>query len=101
MDGKAEKKMATEADAPADVPTVSEGSLTSRLRDLSVWADWAAVVGLVVLVIVFGALDPTFLSLGNIQSVLLTSAIPIVLAIGQSFVVATAGIHLSVASCMT
>ena len=54
-----------------------------------------------VLAIVFQALNPTFLSLGNLTSMLTSSAILIVLAIGQTFVVATAGIDLSIASAMT
>ncbi|MFZ5870962.1 MAG: ABC transporter permease [Actinomycetota bacterium] len=65
------------------------------------WADWAAVVGLVVLVVVFAATSPVFLSTGNIQAILLAAAIPAVLVIGQTFVVATAGIDLSMASVMT
>ena len=64
-------------------------------------ATWAAPIALVVLAIVFQALNPTFLSLGNLTSMLTSSAILIVLAIGQTFVVATAGIDLSIASAMT
>lgn len=69
--------------------------------ELGFWADWAAVVGLVVLVIVFQVLNSTFLSLGNIQAMLVASAILIILSVGQSFVIATGGIDLSVASTMT
>ena len=72
-----------------------------RLLDPSFLAEWAALIGLIVLVIVFQALNPTFLSLGNIQAMLVAAAILIVLAIGQTFVVATAGIDLSIASVMT
>jgi putative xylitol transport system permease protein len=64
-------------------------------------ATWAAPIALVVLTIVFQALNPIFLSLGNIQSMLTSAAILIVLTIGQTFVVATAGIDLSIASTMT
>ena len=64
-------------------------------------ATWAAPIALVILAIVFQALNPTFLSLGNLTSMLTSSAILIVLAIGQTFVVATAGIDLSIASAMT
>ena len=64
-------------------------------------ATWAAPIALVVLAIVFQALNPTFLSLGNLTSMLTSSAILIVLAVGQTFVVATAGIDLSIASAMT
>ena len=72
-----------------------------RLKDAGFWADWAALVGLIVLVIVFEVANPTFLSAGNIQSILLGAAILIILSIGQTFVIATAGIDLSIASVMT
>jgi len=64
-------------------------------------AEWAALIGLVVLAIIFQSLNPTFLSLGNIRAMLVASAILIVLAVGQTFVIATSGIDLSIASTMT
>ncbi|MEV0385660.1 ABC transporter permease [Nonomuraea sp. NPDC050643] len=76
-------------------------SWAAKLKDAGFWAEWAALVGLVALVIVFQALNPTFLSPGNITSMLLAAAILIVLAVGQTFVIATAGIDLSIASAMT
>ncbi len=76
-------------------------SWTHRLKDVSFWAEWAAAVGLVLLVIVFQILNPTFLSSGNIASMLVAAAILVILAVGQTFVVATGGIDLSVASMMT
>jgi ribose transport system permease protein len=85
--------------APSQAPAARQRP--AGLRDLSNWADWAALVGLVVLVIVFQSLNSTFLSSGNIQSMLVAAAILIVLGIGQTFVVATSGIDLSVASTMT
>lgn len=72
-----------------------------KLADASFWADWAALVGLVVLVIVFQIADPTFLSSGNLRALLTTSAILVILAVGQAFVICTAGIDLSIASVMT
>ncbi|UQU68275.1 ABC transporter permease [Couchioplanes caeruleus] len=74
---------------------------THRLKDVGFWAEWAALVGLIALVVIFQILNPTFLSSGNIRSMLVASAILIVLAVGQTFVVATGGIDLSVASMMT
>lgn len=74
---------------------------TARLKDVGFWAEWAALVGLIVLVIVFQALNPTFLSAGNIASMLVAAAILIILSVGQTFVIATAGIDLSIASAMT
>ncbi|WP_433517569.1 ABC transporter permease [Nonomuraea sp. CA-143628] len=73
----------------------------ARLKDVGFWAEWAALVGLIVLVIVFQALNPTFLSAGNIASMLVAAAILIILSVGQTFVIATAGIDLSIASAMT
>jgi ribose/xylose/arabinose/galactoside ABC-type transport system permease subunit len=72
-----------------------------RLKDIGFWAEWAALVGLVVLIIVFQLANPTFLSTGNISSMLVAAAILVILAVGQTFVVATGGIDLSVASIMT
>jgi ribose/xylose/arabinose/galactoside ABC-type transport system permease subunit len=74
---------------------------THRLKDVGFWAEWAALVGLVLLVIVFQIANPTFLSTGNISSMLVAAAILVILAVGQTFVVATGGIDLSVASIMT
>lgn len=73
----------------------------AKLRDIGFWAEWAAVVGLVAIVVVFGIANPTFLSLGNIEALLVSAALLVVLAVGQSFVIASAGIDLSIASTMT
>lgn len=71
------------------------------LRRIGFWADHAAVIGLVLLVVVFSLLDPTFLTQGNIKSVLVAASILMVLTVGQAFVILTGGIDLSVASTMT
>lgn len=76
-------------------------AFTHRLKDLGFWAEWAAAVGLVLLVIVFQILNPTFLSTGNISSMLVAAAILVILAVGQTFVITTGGIDLSLASVMT
>ncbi len=75
-------------------------SLGNRLS-AAPWAELAAPIGLVVLVVVFGILTPDFLNSGNIEAILLASSILVVLAVGQTLVVATSGIDLSVASTMT
>jgi ribose/xylose/arabinose/galactoside ABC-type transport system permease subunit len=77
------------------------GPVALRLTDLSVWAEWAALVGLVVLIIIFQSANSTFLSSGNVEAMLVSAAILIVLAVGQTFVITTGGIDLSVASTMT
>jgi ribose/xylose/arabinose/galactoside ABC-type transport system permease subunit len=88
--------MAQLATAPAERP-----SWSVRLKDIGAWAEWAALVGLVVLLVVFQSLNSTFLSLGNVQAMLVAAAILVVLSVGQTFVVATGGIDLSIASTMT
>lgn len=84
---------------PAPRPRIGRG--LPPLNDLSVWAEWAALVGLIVLVIVFQSANSTFLSTGNIEAMLVSAAILIVLVVGQTFVITTGGIDLSVASTMT
>ena len=82
-------------------PSESERPVWRKVLDPANLAAWAAPIALIVLTIVFQVLNPIFLSLGNIESMLTSAAILIVLALGQTFVVATAGIDLSIASAMT
>jgi ribose transport system permease protein len=72
-----------------------------QLREPGFWAEWTAVVALIVLVIVFGIASPTFLSWGNVQAILVAAAILVMLSVGQAYVILTAGIDLSVASALT
>jgi ribose transport system permease protein len=89
------------ADAARHSQTGDERPRWRAVLDPANLAAWAAPITLVLLAIVFQILNPTFLSAGNLESMLTSSAILIVLAIGQTFVVATAGIDLSIASAMT
>lgn len=73
----------------------------SEARHLSFWAENAAPIGLVVLVVVFSVLSPTFLTVGNIQAMLVAAAILVILAVAQSFVITTGGIDLSISATMT
>ncbi len=65
------------------------------------WPELASLFGLVGLAIIFGIANPGYLSQGNVSAILQAAAILIILTIGQTFVVATGGIDLSVASTMT
>jgi len=84
----------------ASAPTLEAPGQTTwkaRLRHAP-WHELAAPVGLVLLVVVFSALNDSFLTVANIGALLTASAILILLAVGQSFVMATGGIDLSIAS---
>lgn len=85
--------------APAD--PASRRAPRSGLLDPSAWADWAALIGLAALVAVFGLTAPNFLTATNLRAVLSASAILVILSVGQSFVIATAGIDLSTAATAT
>src|SRR3954466_2205577 len=84
---------------PAEPSAVDE--LRGRLKDPGFWAEWTVIPAFVVLIVVFGLLSDVFLTGNNIESVLAASAVLIVLAIGQTFAVATAGIDLSMGSVLT
>ncbi len=84
--------------------TAQGGTLTEagrRLRDPGFWADRAVILALGVVVVVFGILAPNFLTFGNLQAVLVAAAILVVLAVGQTFAVVTAGIDLSLGATPT
>ncbi len=76
-------------------------SALRQLREPGFWAEWTSVVALIVLVIVFGIASSTFLTWGNVQAILVAGAILVMLSVGQSYVILTAGIDLSVASALT
>ena len=73
--------------------TVSWNSL-GRLREAGI----AAVI--VVLIIIFGVLNPRFLNPENLGSIVLSVGILMILAIGQMLVVITRNIDLSVGSVL-
>lgn len=72
--------------------------LTPENFGMALVARWAPVLALLLLVLIGLVASPAFLSSGNIRSVLLASSILMILAVGQTFVISTAGIDLSVAS---
>ncbi len=85
--------------APAPSPP-SEPREPWRLSEVS-WPELASTLGLIAMAIFFAAINPGYLSEGNVSAILQASAILIVLTIGQTFVIATGGIDLAVASTMT
>jgi ribose/xylose/arabinose/galactoside ABC-type transport system permease subunit len=82
-------------------PITASGSAAGRISRLvqsSGILDWAIVLALVALIVVGSLASPMFLTAGNITSILIACSILVVVAIGQTFVIITAGIDLSVGS---
>lgn len=73
----------------------------SNMKQISFWAENAAPIGLLALVIVFSSLTDTFLTPGNIQSMLIAGSVLVILAVAQAFVITTGGIDLSISATMT
>ncbi len=91
--------MATTHPAPA-APASTADSGRRKLSELP-WPELASTLGLIALAVIFAIANPGYLSEGNVSAILQAAAILIVLTVGQTFVVATGGIDLSVASTMT
>jgi ribose/xylose/arabinose/galactoside ABC-type transport system permease subunit len=73
-----------------------------QLRNPYFWADWTVVFAFLAAVIIFAALEPgKFITAYNVNTILTASAVPAILALGQAFVVMTAGIDLSNAAVLT
>ncbi|BCG83967.1 ABC transporter permease [Mesorhizobium sp. 113-3-9] len=75
----------------------SAGRIARTVRSSGV-LDWAIVLALLILMAVGALASPLFLTAGNITSILVACSILVVVAIGQTFVIITAGIDLSVGS---
>jgi ribose/xylose/arabinose/galactoside ABC-type transport system permease subunit len=86
----------TSTDAATSRDTVP-GALRRLTGRAGGWSELSIVLALIVVVVIFGALKPSvFLTWDNINSILVAASILIVLAIGQTYVVVTAGIDLSI-----
>lgn len=64
------------------------------------WGRYSAIAILVLLVVLFGAIEPSFLTGGNPTRIVEQSSVTILLAFGQFFAILLGGIDLSVGSVM-
>lgn len=67
---------------------------------MRVWGDltrYSTLVALLVVILIFSIIAPSFLSLGNLSNILSQSAVLALVAIGLCFVIASGGIDLSIA----
>ncbi len=67
---------------------------------LSVLQTWGPLMALAALCIAFGATEPSFASVPNLQTIASRSAIPLLLAIGMTFVILQGSIDLSIEGLM-
>lgn len=79
-------------------PAGIAGGLTGKLAAFG--RRGGIALGLIVLFAVFSMLSSTFLSWGNVENIALQASVNAILAIALTFVIATAGIDLSVGSML-
>jgi ribose transport system permease protein len=75
----------------------------SRFEDLikkQLLGKFGIILGLVALMAVFGSQSSVFLSMGNLQNILIQSAVNAVIAAGMTFVIISGDIDLSVGSIL-
>lgn len=65
---------------------------------LGLLARWAPAISLVLLIVIGFIASPVFLTVSNLRALLLASAILMIVAVGQTFVISTGGIDLSVSA---
>lgn len=82
----------------ASVSVLARFGLTRQQWGMATVAKLAPLLALLLLVIIGAIVSPSFFSPSNIRSLLLSSAILMIFAVGQTFVISTGGIDLSVAS---
>ena len=99
------KKSKDKSTAPTQVGAVDPnfiGRVRAKAKDPFFWSDWLVVVAFIFVIAFFGLIAPEeFLSLWNLNNILVAASIPAIIAVGQTFTVLTAGIDLSVSSTMT
>lgn len=77
-------------------PTVAPARARSRLAQIARAPLFGSLIALTVAVIVFSALSPRFLTLGNFSLILQQSVVIGILAVAQTLIILTAGIDLSI-----
>ena len=86
--------------SPGTAPVDPQRGMLRRLTGASWFGDVAIVFAFIALILIGGLLSDVFLTPRNLTSIAVASSILIVVAIGQTLVIITAGIDLSVGSLM-
>jgi ribose transport system permease protein len=88
--------------SPPSEAVVPAGEATGRFAALGQGIQQALAFGtLIALIIIFWIATPRFLTLTNLSSILLSTAVIGILAVGTTFVIITGGIDLSLGTAMT
>jgi len=88
-------------DTPRSVTQSSIERPTSRLRRIVSDQQFILVIVLVILVVIFTIINPVFFSVGAAGNILVQWAPIVLIAVGETFVIITGGIDLSVGSTLT
>jgi ribose transport system permease protein len=91
----------TKPDAQASVTLSSIERPTSRFRRIVSDQQFILVVVLVILVVIFTIINPVFFSVGAASNILVQWAPLVLIAVGETFVIISGGIDLSVGSTLT
>jgi len=86
--------------SPATLPSGPRQNPIQRAAGASWFGDVAIVFAFIALLLIGGLLSDVYLSPRNLESILVASSILVVVAIGQTLVIITAGIDLSIGSLM-
>lgn len=87
--------------AGAELATPTAGPDAARRHKLATFLTGRGpVIALVAACVVFGLINPTFLSVANLQTILDLSAIPLILCVGMTFVVLMGQMDLSLEGVM-
>src|SRR5277367_5723682 len=92
--GKQERLAASPDPSLAATTTASVGRSGRKL-----W-QWGPLVALILLYVGFGVADPSFATLKNVRTIADRSAIPVIVAMGMTFIVIQGSIDLSVEGVM-
>jgi ribose/xylose/arabinose/galactoside ABC-type transport system permease subunit len=96
QDGAGDTSVTRRGTRAHSVTRVAHGDLVRRL-----FAQSGLWLGLVALIVVFAIASPYFATTGNVTNILLEISVTGILAVGQTFVIATGGIDLSVGSTVS
>lgn len=75
--------------------------MMDRLKAIFAREKWMAIfVATIILVVLLALISPVFLTISNVQSILVQASVTAIMAIGMTFIIMTAGIDISVGAIL-